>query len=93
MVVGGAMEWGHQLVGVTIVGALLLLAILALLTNVRIEWDEDTRQGHRRKELKITRRPRRRVPRNMAVGPQEQSAPRRLPWRRRRSRQNTSGGA
>ena len=91
----GILEWGNQLVGVAIVGAILALAILVLFNNVRVEWDEHDGQGHRRKELRITRRPRRRRARPTESIPPEPVAPQtpRRCWCRRETRRAPRDGA
>jgi hypothetical protein len=66
-------------VGFALVIAVVVILVLALFSNVRIEWVEDVHGGHRRKELKVTRRKRR-----AAGSPTRASRQNAVPRRRKR---------
>lgn len=63
-----------------------MLAILGMAFNVRIEIDERMEEGHHHRELRVTRRQRRRPSPRRPEAQREPTAHRRPCWRRRRAR-------
>jgi hypothetical protein len=64
---------------------LAILAVLAIVVNLRIEIDDREEDGHRHRELRMTRRPGRR-PSARPAGEAQAAARRRPCWRRNRTR-------
>jgi hypothetical protein len=80
---------GDQHGWIALIGTSLLVvmvAVLAMAFNVRIEIDERVEDGHRHRELKVTRRPRRRPSSRRPSTGVELATRRRSCWRRSRAR-------
>ena len=65
---------------------LALVAVLAMTFNIQIEVDERHEDGHRRREIRVTRRARRRPSSRRAAAGVEAGTRRRSCWLRSRSR-------
>jgi hypothetical protein len=85
---GGMFGLGDQHLWIALVVAAVLLAIvvvLAIAFNIRIEIDERAEEGHRHRELVVTRRPRRRPSSSQPASPVGRAHRRQPCWRRRRA--------